>query len=61
MTDNGRTKFDRPQIQRLDNCVEALKIDFSIPRTIKIIPVNSKGSNQEYFLKITPKGGATLV
>ena len=53
--------FKAPKILRLDDSIEALEIDFSAPRIIQIIPLNSKGRTNMYYLKITPKGGATLV
>ena len=45
----------------LDPSVEIVEIDFSTSRTIRILPVNSKGPIQEYFLKITPKRRLTLI
>ena len=61
MTGNGGSVFDGSRILRLDKSIEAVEIDFSIPRTIRIIPVHSKRPIQVYILKITPKGGAILV
>lgn len=45
----------------LDPSIETVEIDFSIPRLIKIVPINSRGHNKNYLFKITAKGGATLV
>lgn len=61
MTGNSGSMFNGPKTLRLDASIEALEIDFSAPRTIRIVPLNSKGPNKAYYLKITPKGGATLV
>ena len=46
---------------RLDVSVETLEIDFSVPRMVQIIPINSKDPEKRYILKITAKGGAILV
>ena len=61
MRGNSDNVFKGLKTQRLDASIEALEIDFSAPRTIQIIPLNSKGPTKVYYLKITPKGGATLV
>ena len=41
--------------------IEKVEVDFSVPRTIQIIPIKSRGKAKDYLLRITPKGGATLV
>ena len=46
---------------RIGREIKSLEVDFAIPRVIQIIPINSKGKNPIYCLKITAKGGATLV
>jgi hypothetical protein len=61
MTKQPNKVFESPRIPRLDPSIEAVEVDFSKPRIIRIIPVNSKGPTGEYILKITPKGGAVLV
>jgi hypothetical protein len=45
----------------IDSGIEIVEIDFSVPRLIRIVPINSKSPNKEYVLKVTSKGGATLV
>ncbi len=59
--DDRRHEHRDPKVMRLPNDVERMEIDFATPRTIEITPINSKGATDKYFLKITPKGGATLV
>ena len=61
MTKPHDSVFDNPRVLRLDSSIGALEVDFSLPRMIRIIPVNSKGATREYILKITPKGGAVLM
>lgn len=51
----------KPKVIFLGPSIETVEIDFSTPRNIKIIPINSKGRNKDYLFKITAKGGATLV
>ena len=61
MNGNGESVFDGPKTLCLDAAIEAVEIDASVQRIIRIILKNSKGLKKIYHLKITPKGGAVLV
>lgn len=50
-----------PRAVKLDSSIERMEIDFSVPRVIRIVALNSKLGDREYLLKITPRGGAVLV
>ena len=58
--EKGRFFNNRPNI-RIDASIEIIEIDLSCPRLIRVVPVNTKGQSREYVLKITSKGGVTLV
>ena len=61
MTVHGGSVLDGPRMLRLDACVEAVEIEASVQRVIRVILKNPKGTTKVYHLKITPKGGAVLV
>ncbi len=61
MDNTQKDKMSATSSLKIDREVKSLEIDFSIPRIIEIIPRNSNGKNPRYYLKITKKGGATLV
>ena len=61
MDNTQKDKMSVTSPLKIEREVKSLEIDFSIPRVIQIIPRNSNGKNPVYYLKITNKGGATLV
>lgn len=42
--------------------IEQLEIDFALPRLIRVVPINNaRAIGKEYVIKVTPKGGVTLI
>lgn len=47
---------------RISCDVQRIEIDFAVPRVIRVIPVNNaRATGKEYIIKVTPRGGVTLV
>ena len=56
-----QTIHEDRQTLRLDDSIEALQIDGTVQRIFPIVVTNAEGGEKQYHLKVTPKGGLTLV